>query len=132
MIHTFSSSVAKQELSKSWVTQFTNRHKIHFISKWTTAMNHMRHLADSESKCHLYFELLHQKITQYKLEAQDIYNMDEKGFLIGVVGRSKWIFSKRMCKKKGGMGISPGWMTQARHQERLRLGYQGRKRKLIK
>jgi hypothetical protein len=63
-------------------------------------MDRTRHLADSESKYRLYFELLHQKITQYHLEARDIYNMDEKGFLIGITSRSKRIFSKRQWEKK--------------------------------
>ncbi|KAF7571203.1 hypothetical protein PtrM4_112050 [Pyrenophora tritici-repentis] len=89
MIRNFSSEVAHQQLSESWVTRFINRHEIHLISKWTTAMDRTRHLADSESKYRLYFELLHRKITEYHLEARDIYNMDEKGFLIGLIGRSK-------------------------------------------
>jgi hypothetical protein len=59
MIKNFSSFVAKTELSKSWVTCFINRHEIHFISKWTTTMDRTRHLADSEPKYRLYFELLH-------------------------------------------------------------------------
>jgi hypothetical protein len=95
MIQNFSSAVAYQQLSESWVTRFIHRHKLELISKWASAMDRTRHLADSESKYRLYFELLSQKITQYNLEARDIYNMDEKGFLLGVVGRSKRIFSKR-------------------------------------
>ena len=63
-------------------------------------MDRTRHLADSESKYRLYFELLHQKITEYHLEARDIYNMDEKGFLIGLIGRSKRVFSRRQWEKK--------------------------------
>jgi hypothetical protein len=59
MIRNFSSEVVHQQLSKSWVTCFINRHKIHLISKWTSAMDCSRHLADSESKYRLYFELLH-------------------------------------------------------------------------
>jgi hypothetical protein len=35
-----------------------------------------------------------EKIDQYQVEARHIYNMDEKGFMLGVVGRSKRIFSK--------------------------------------
>ena len=100
MIRNFSSEVAKQQLSESWVTRFINNHDIHLISKWTTGLDRVRHLADSESKYRLYFELLHQKITQYQLEARDIYNMDEKGFLIGIINRGKRIFSKRMWVKK--------------------------------
>jgi hypothetical protein len=100
MIRNFSSEVAHQELSESWVTRFIHRHEIHPISKWTTAMDRTRHLADSESKYQLYFELLHQKMTEYKLEARDIYNMGEKGFLTGMIGRSKRIFSRRTWEKK--------------------------------
>ena len=100
MIRNFSSEVAHQQLSESWVTRFINRHEIHLISKWTSAMDRTRHLADSESKYRLYFELLHRKITQYHLEARDIYNMDEKGFLIGLIGRGKRIFSRRQREKK--------------------------------
>jgi hypothetical protein len=65
-----------------------------------------RHLADSESKYCLYFELLHQKITEYQLEARDIYDMDEKGFSIGILGRSKRIFSRRMWEKKESRHLS--------------------------
>jgi hypothetical protein len=100
MIRNFSSEVVHQQLSESWVTRFIDRHEIHLISKWTTAMDRTRHLADSESKYCLYFELLHQKTTEYQLEARDIYNMDEKGFLVGILGRSKRIFSRRMWEKK--------------------------------
>ncbi|KNG45820.1 hypothetical protein DDE82_009162 [Stemphylium lycopersici] len=39
MIRDFSSEVAHQQLSESWVTRFINRHQIHLISKWTTAMD---------------------------------------------------------------------------------------------
>ncbi|KAF7571799.1 Membrane-bound metallopeptidase [Pyrenophora tritici-repentis] len=100
MIRNFSSEIAHRQLSDRWVSRFITRHQIHIISKWTTAMDRVRHLADSESKYRLYFELLHRKITEYHLEARDIYNMDEKGFLIGLIGRSKRIFSRRQWEKK--------------------------------
>ncbi|KAF1974193.1 hypothetical protein BU23DRAFT_579907 [Bimuria novae-zelandiae CBS 107.79] len=69
--------------------------KIYIILKWTTAIDRVRHLANSKSKYCLYFELLHRKITEYHLKARDIYNMDKKGFLIGLIGKSKRIFSRR-------------------------------------
>jgi hypothetical protein len=96
MIRNFSSEVAKRELNESWVTRFIHRHEIHLISKWTTGMDRTRHLADSEVKYQHYFDLLHLKMKEYNLEAKDLYNMDEKGFLMGLTGRSKRVFSKRM------------------------------------
>jgi hypothetical protein len=95
IIQNFSSAVAHQQLSKSWVTRFIHRHKLELISKWASAIDRTHYLADSKSKYRLYFELLSQKITQYNLKARDIYNIDKKGFLLRVVGRSKRIFSKR-------------------------------------
>ena len=63
-------------------------------------MDSVRHKADSASKYGSYFELLQRKIAEYDVEPEHTYNMDEKGFAIGVVGRSKRIFSKDAYEKK--------------------------------
>ena len=63
-------------------------------------MDNNRHQADSGAKCSLYFELLSDKINQYNIEPRHTYNMDEKGFLIGITGRSKRVFSRRTWEKK--------------------------------
>ena len=57
-------------------------------------MDNSRHKADSGRKYSLYFDLLREKIEQYHIEPRHMYNMDEKGFMLGVVGRSKRIFSR--------------------------------------
>jgi hypothetical protein len=57
-------------------------------------------MADSEAKYKLYFDLLTDKLTQYNVLPKDTYNMDEKGFMIGVIGRSKRIFSKTRWESK--------------------------------
>jgi hypothetical protein len=54
------------------------------------------HEADLEAKYKLYFDLLYQKIWKYNVDPVYTYNMDEKGFLVGITGRSKQVFSKRM------------------------------------
>lgn len=43
--------------------------------------------------------MLHLEVTRHQLETRDTYNMDEKGFLIGIAGRSKRVFSRRMWQK---------------------------------
>jgi hypothetical protein len=48
----------------------------------------------------MYFELLHHKIVQYEVEPCNTYNMDEKGFMIGITGRSKRVFSRLQWEKK--------------------------------
>ena len=63
-------------------------------------LNHNRARADLVFKYILYFELLRKKLEQYKVELQNIYNMDEKGFLIRILSKMKYIFSRR-CYKAG-------------------------------
>lgn len=63
-------------------------------------MNRNRHQADSGDKYALYFKYLHEKMAEYHIQQQHTYNMDEKGFLIGITSRSKRVFSRRMWEKK--------------------------------
>jgi hypothetical protein len=68
MIRNFASSLARKDISDSWVTCFLNRNSSHLISRWQTGMDRKRHKADSGAKYSLYFELLHNKIREYSVE----------------------------------------------------------------
>jgi hypothetical protein len=63
-------------------------------------MDRNRHQANSKYSYNLYFDLLQQKIEKYNIEPCHTYNMDEKGFMIGVTGRSKQVSSRRLWKRK--------------------------------
>jgi hypothetical protein len=101
MVRSFASSLVGREVSESWVTRFLNRNQIHLISAWQTGMDRDRHKADSVAKYSLYFDLLHDKMKEYNVLPGQIYNMDEKGFMIGVTGRSKRVFDKGLYGQKG-------------------------------
>ena len=64
-------------------------------------MDATRKRADSAFKYLLYFKLLRQKIEQYNIDPQHMYNMDEKGFLISVLSKLKRIFSRRRYEEGG-------------------------------
>ena len=100
MIKNFASQIGHTEISESWVTRFLNRNKDELTSRWSPAMDAVRHKADPAINYELYFGLLQQKITEYDVEAEHTYNMDEKGFAIGVIGKSKRVFSKDAYQKK--------------------------------
>ncbi|KAF1828973.1 hypothetical protein BDW02DRAFT_651685 [Decorospora gaudefroyi] len=71
------------------------------ISKQHSAgIDVVRHQADSQQKYELYFKLLHHKIAQYKVEPCNTYNIDKKGFIISITGRSKRVFSRRQWEQK--------------------------------
>jgi hypothetical protein len=99
MIRRFASEIAKRELGKGWVDRYIQRYNVYLISRWTTGMDRLRHQADSLPKYSLYFELLRSKLSQYNIEPRHTYNMDEKGFLLGILSRSKRIFSKRLYEE---------------------------------
>jgi hypothetical protein len=115
MIRNLGSQIAKRDLGTCWVDRFVHRYPDSLISKWTTGMDNSRHKADSGRKYSFYFDLLPDKIDQYQVEARHIYNMDEKGFMLGVVGRSKSIFSKASYEVRKRMSIiqdgSREWIT---------------------
>jgi hypothetical protein len=100
MVRNFGSAVAQEEVSEAWVTRFLKRNKANLTSKWTTGIDRNRHVADSEKRYRKYFELLYSKIRQHDVEAENIYNTDEKGFLVGIIGRSKRVFSKAVWERK--------------------------------
>jgi hypothetical protein len=59
-------------------------------------MHRNRIKADNkDSYCH-YFEFLYAKIRKYNVASRHIYNMDEKGFLIGITLRQKRVCSRQL------------------------------------
>jgi hypothetical protein len=100
MIQNFASTIAKSPVSLSWVDRFLNRHPDALSRHWTTSMDCSRQYADSYSKYYAYFQLISRKIQQYSVETKNTYNMDKKGFMLGVVKRTKRIFDRGMWMNK--------------------------------
>jgi hypothetical protein len=100
MIQNFASEVAKWEVSIAWVERFLRRNCDQLSSKYTTGIDRDRFKADTEDSYCTYFDLLHTKMRQYDVDAKNVYNMDEKGFLIGKTSRSKRVFSKQPWQQK--------------------------------
>jgi hypothetical protein len=101
MIRRFASSLAGKEVSETWVSRFLRRHPTELISAYSKAMSKKRHKADSGAKYSLYFELLQGNIDEYDIQPSHIFNMDEKGFQLGRVGRTKRVFDKALYTQKG-------------------------------
>jgi hypothetical protein len=79
---------------------FQHRHQDTLISKRGTTMDATRQAANSHFKYKLYFDLLHSKIEEHSVLPYNTYNMDKKGFIIGVIGRSKRTFTRAQWKKQ--------------------------------
>jgi len=100
VIQKFASTIAYERVSEFGVTRLKHRHEDKLILKYTTALDATRHTADSCIKYKLYFDLLHAKIMEHEILPENSYNMDEKDFMIGVIGRSKRIFTRVRWEKR--------------------------------
>jgi hypothetical protein len=115
IIKNYAAAAGKWEPGDAWITRFLERNKDHLTSKWTNDMDRNRHHADTKATYRDYFELLHAKIQKFDVDARDIYNMDEKGFAVGLTSKTKRVFSKVLYEeKKKTAGMQDGsreWIT---------------------
>jgi hypothetical protein len=85
---------------KNWSYKFVRNHSDSITSKYLTGFDIQRRRADNYWVVNSYFQLVKEKVEQYKITPGNTYNMDEKGFLIGKVHKTKRVFS-HSWKKQG-------------------------------
>jgi hypothetical protein len=118
MIQNFAAAVAKWEVSESWLSWFLHRHADELTIKWSAGIDRNRHKADTKERYKLYFDMLHSKMQEYNINKRNTYNMDEKGFFVGITNRSKRIFIKAIWASKERTAVT----TQARQEIRIWRG----------
>jgi hypothetical protein len=95
MLRNYACVVAKKEVGMSWILRFLDCNKDHLLHKWTTGVGSNCFRANSYNKYKPYFNLLYGKMQKYEVEAGNVYNMNEKGFLLRTGGRSNRSFSRQ-------------------------------------
>ena len=101
MLRNFAANITGNRPGKHCAGRFLKQYSNDLICFHTTSIDGARVRADSAYKYMLYFELLAQKVHEYDTQAENIYNMDEKGFLIGNLTKGKQIFSKQRYERDG-------------------------------
>jgi len=101
MLANFAREISGKEPGKNWATRWLKAHSDKVISRFSTGLDVDRKRADSALKYALYFALIGRKIEQYNLGPEQIYNMDEKGFMLGVTTKRKRIFTRRKYEQGG-------------------------------
>jgi hypothetical protein len=101
MLQNFAKEITGTKPGICWPHRFLKMYNEELISCYTTGIDSSRKRADSAYKYALYFELMARKIKEYGIEPRDMYNMDEKGFLIGVLSKGKRIFSRCWYEQGG-------------------------------
>ena len=77
-------------LGKNWITRFLDRHP-DLASKFSSQIDRQRAFASNPVTLRDYFNKFGRLMRKYKFHPQDIYNMDEKGFILGFSSRAKVI-----------------------------------------
>lgn len=93
LIQDFGTTLARKPVSESGVTRFINANT-HLLLHSSTPVDHLCHNADQGLKYKQDYDQLYYKIRHYKVEERHIYNINKKGFIIGVIGCMNRVFNK--------------------------------------
>ena len=96
MITGFAASMSGRTPGSHWCTRFVERHKVILDSRYLNNLDLERHDAESLSSFQQYFDVVEKKIQEYGILPENIYNMDERGFLLGRVVKAKRVFTREL------------------------------------
>ena len=103
MVARFVAEISGKQPGKNWVNRFVKSAQNELASSFLTGFDLARKKADNIYQYERYFELVcnppmvkfytninqvEAKIAQYNVQRHNIYNMDEKGFLLGVLQKT--------------------------------------------
>ncbi|SJX65783.1 related to transposase [Sporisorium reilianum f. sp. reilianum] len=80
-----SSNSGVVKLGHNWVSSFLNRHLL-IQSTWSRCLENARIRGTDKDNIRQWFGRLQEVITEYKILSNDIFNMDETGFVFGLSG----------------------------------------------
>jgi hypothetical protein len=88
------SLLAGKPVGVNWVYRFLHRHEDDLVFKNAAPIDRLRHKANSYLKYQSYFTYLESKLKEYQVPPDQTYNIDEKGFAMGIINSSKRFFSR--------------------------------------
>jgi hypothetical protein len=77
-----------ETLGPTWLRGFLNRHPA-VSARYSTTLDRQRAFANQPGPIKDYFKKLKAVIARYKIRDENIWNMDEKGFTLGLANRAK-------------------------------------------
>jgi hypothetical protein len=100
---------------KNWPAQFVDRHRDILDSDFLTGFDIGRKKADNSWLIQKYFATVEEKWKKYDYAPGNVYNMDEKGFMIGMTQKTPRIFTKKWKDRGRLQGLaqdsSRAWIT---------------------
>src|SRR5450432_953245 len=99
-----------EELGIHWTTSFLSQHP-DLKKKFVVGLDKERSLAQNPDIISNWFQLFHDVVKEYDIDSNDIYNMDEKGIMMGVIKKVKVLVSKYEKKNYMTQDGSREWVT---------------------
>ena len=127
MVHNLVIELTGAPVGEHWIRRFVERHRNELASVYLDSIDYSRRVADNSRHFSHYFMLvsvsfallfvklptyksdfdkLEEKIRKYRIKPFNMYNIDEKGFLMGVCNTMKRIVSIKQLKSKKLLGAS--------------------------
>ena len=94
MVRNFAFEISRITPKKNQVLRFIKHYKDKIKSSYLALINITYKRADNPYQYKLFYKLLKEKIKKYKIKVYNIYNIDKKGFFIGILNKSKRIYTK--------------------------------------
>ena len=82
-----------QPVGVNWPAKFLSRHP-ELKTKFVPPLDKERHGAQDPAIIRQWFELYQRARNSFNIEDQDVWNMDEKGFMMGVIAKMRVVISK--------------------------------------
>jgi 4-hydroxybenzoate polyprenyltransferase len=99
-----------KDLGMRWIDQFLYRHPA-LKSKFVSGLEKNRVAAEDPAIVKHWFELVKQQIVDNAVEMEDIFNMDEKGVMMGAAEKTRVIISKHEKKQYMTASGSREWVS---------------------
>ena len=101
MLANFAQKLYRKKPRKYWARHQVKAHRDKLILQYSKGLNYQQKQADLAFKYTLYFKFLAQKIEEYSIQPEFLYNMDKKGFMIRVTTKAKRVFFQYQYKERG-------------------------------
>ena len=94
MVRNLAEEMVQGSLGKNWTGQFVRRHQNILKSTYLRNMDQTRVKADYLPALKQFYDLFRSGIEKYHITADNTYNWDEKGFLIGQASATQRIMAR--------------------------------------
>jgi hypothetical protein len=115
MVCTFAAEIARKPVGRGWSQRFCKRHQDILSSRYLRPIDRQRLHADNKESYRDYYTLLKKVVEKYEVLPCNMYNIDEKGFMIGQVTKTQRIFTHYKGEDKAILGAlqdgSREWIT---------------------